>query len=84
MAWYIVLGVIVLAIAYVFYNYFRIKKMNEGTADMADMAKIIRDGATTFMKTEYKTIAIGGGGGWGARSGVTPGPPPTPQGGRGG
>lgn len=58
MAWYIVLGVIVLAIAYVFYNYFRIKKMNEGTADMADMAKIIRDGATTFMKTEYKTIAI--------------------------
>ena len=55
---YIVLAVIVLAMAYVAYNYFRIKKMDEGTADMKDMAKIIRDGATTFMKTEYKTIAI--------------------------
>ena len=55
---YIVLAVIVLALAYVAYNYFRIKKMDEGTADMKDMAKIIRDGAATFMKTEYKTIAI--------------------------
>ncbi len=55
-AWTIVLCVIVLAIAYVFYNYFRIKKMDEGTNDMIEMAGIIRSGANTFMKTEYGTI----------------------------
>ena len=58
MAWFIVLGIISLALIYVFFNYFRIKKMDEGTADMSEMAKIIRDGASTFMKTEYKTISI--------------------------
>ena len=58
MAWFIVLGIIILALIYVFFNYFRIKKMDEGTADMSEMAKIIRDGASTFMKTEYKTISI--------------------------
>ena len=57
-SWFIILGIIVLALIYVFFNFFRIKKMDEGTADMADMAKIIRDGAATFMKTEYKTISI--------------------------
>jgi len=56
--WFIVLGVIVLAIAYVFFNYSRIRKMKEGTEEMAEMAGIIRSGAETFMKTEYRTIAI--------------------------
>jgi K(+)-stimulated pyrophosphate-energized sodium pump len=32
--------------------------MPEGTADMVDMAAIIRSGANAFMKTEYKTISI--------------------------
>ena len=58
MQWYIVLCVIVLAIAYVFFNYSKIKKMKEGTADMAEMAGIIRDGASTFIRTEFRTIAI--------------------------
>ena len=58
MAWYIVLCVIVLAIAYVFYNYVRVRKMDEGTAEMAEMAAIIRSGASTFLKTEYRTISI--------------------------
>ena len=58
MAWYIVLCVIVLTLAYVFFNYFRIRKMSEGTDEMIEMAGIIRSGASTFMKTEYKTIAI--------------------------
>ena len=58
MAQYIVLCVVVLAIAYVFYNFFRIKKMNEGTAEMVEMAAIIRSGASTFMATEYKTITV--------------------------
>ena len=58
MAWYIVLFVVVLAIAYVFFNFCKVKKMEEGTAEMADMAAIIRSGATTFMVTEYKTILV--------------------------
>ncbi|MDY5221286.1 MAG: sodium-translocating pyrophosphatase [Eubacteriales bacterium] len=58
MAWYIVLCVIVLAIAYIFFNYFRIRRMQEGTKEMIEMAGIIRSGASTFLKTEYKTIAV--------------------------
>ncbi|MBQ6990144.1 MAG: sodium/proton-translocating pyrophosphatase, partial [Clostridia bacterium] len=55
---YVVLCLTVLGLAYVFANYVRIKKMEEGTADMAKMAGIIRDGAATFLKTEFKSIAI--------------------------
>ncbi len=55
---YVVLCLTVLGLAYVFANYARIKKMEEGTADMAKMAGIIRDGAATFLKTEFKSIAI--------------------------
>lgn len=54
----IVLSVIVLTLAYVAFNYVRIRGMSEGTADMAEMAAIIRSGSVTFMKTEYKTISI--------------------------
>ncbi|MDD6174376.1 MAG: sodium-translocating pyrophosphatase [Firmicutes bacterium] len=54
----IVLGLIVLALAYVIFNFFRIKKMNEGTAEMAEMAGIIRSGASMFLKTEFRTIVI--------------------------
>ncbi len=55
---YIVLCVAVLAIAYVVFNFFKIRAMKEGTDEMVEMAGIIRSGASTFMKTEYKTIAI--------------------------
>lgn len=54
----IVLSVIVLTLAYVAFNYARIRGMSEGTADMAEMAAIIRSGSNTFMKTEYKTISL--------------------------
>ena len=47
---YIVLCVIVLAMVYVAYNYFKIKKMDEGTAEMAEMAGIIRSGAAEFSR----------------------------------
>ena len=57
--WYIlVLCVVAAAIAYVAFNYQRIRKMPEGTQEMVEMAGIIRSGANTFMKTEYKTIII--------------------------
>lgn len=57
-AWYLVLCLIVLGIAYVFFNYMRIRRMNEGTEDMVEMAGIIRSGANTFMLTEYKSICL--------------------------
>ena len=56
--WYVILCVIVLAICYVVFNFLRIKKMKEGTEEMADLAGIIRSGANQFIETEYKTIAI--------------------------
>ena len=57
-SWLIVLGVVVLALIYVAFNYFRIKKMPEGTADMIELSGIIRSGAQTFLKTEFKSIGI--------------------------
>ena len=57
-SWLIVLGVVFLALIYVAVNYFRIKKMPEGTPDMIELSGIIRSGAQTFLKTEYKSITI--------------------------
>ena len=54
--WYIVLCVIVLAVCYILFNFLKVKRMKEGTEEMAEMGGIIRSGATTFLKTEYKTI----------------------------
>ncbi len=47
-----------LAMGYVFYNYQRIKGMSEGTADMKELAAIIREGANTFLVTEFRVILI--------------------------
>ena len=55
--WCVVLCVVVLALVYVLANFVRIKKMKEGTAEMVEMSGIIRDGASTFLKTEFKAIA---------------------------
>ena len=54
----IVAGVCVIAFLYIALNYFRVKKMPEGTAEMSEMAGIIRSGAGTFLKTEFKSIFI--------------------------
>ncbi len=52
----IILVLCIVAMLYVFMNYNRIKKMSEGTEDMKELAGIIRDGADTFIKTEFKAI----------------------------
>ena len=57
-AWHLVLCVVVLALAYIFFQYARIRKLPEGTEEMRDMAGIIRSGASTFLKTEFRVIAI--------------------------
>lgn len=58
LVWALVLCVIVLTLLYVLFSFLKIRRMKEGTAEMAEMSGIIREGAATFMKTEYKTIAI--------------------------
>lgn len=45
-----------MAIVYVLSNYGKIRAMDEGTERMQWMAKTIRDGARTFIWTEYKVI----------------------------
>lgn len=56
--WLVTLGVSLLVMGYVIYNYFKIKKLPEGTEDMVDMADIIRSGANTFIKTEFRYIFL--------------------------
>lgn len=54
----VILGFVVIALLNVAFNYAKIKAQEEGTAEMAEMAGIIRSGASTFLKTEYRTIGI--------------------------
>lgn len=54
----IVLAIVLIAFVYILANYFKIKRMREGTRRMREMAAAIRSGANQFMKTEYKTITI--------------------------
>ena len=44
--YWIVLGIIILALLYVLFNFIRVKKMDEGTDEMKEMAGIIRSGAS--------------------------------------
>jgi K(+)-stimulated pyrophosphate-energized sodium pump len=52
----IVVAVIALLVVCVNFRY--IKKLPEGTAEMSELAGTIRSGANTFLKTEFKMIAI--------------------------
>ena len=52
------LAIVVLAFVYIVGSFFKIRKMDEGTEEMKKLAKIIRDGANTFIKIEFKTIII--------------------------
>ena len=54
----IILCISIVSILYVFYNYNKIKKMDEGTEEMKELSGIIRSGANTFIRTEFKSIAI--------------------------
>ncbi len=54
----LIIAVVVLALCYVLFNFVRIRKMKEGTEEMVEMSGIIRSGASTFLKTEFRVIAI--------------------------
>ena len=55
---YIVIGVCLIAVLFVIYNYIKIKRMDEGTDRMVKMSGIIREGANVFILKEFKTIGI--------------------------
>lgn len=54
----LILGAIGCALLLMIFNYISLKNLNEGTTEMAEIAKIIRDGAKTFMVAEYRTIIV--------------------------
>lgn len=54
----LVLSAIGCALLLMVFNYISLKNLNEGTTKMAEIAKIIRDGAKTFMVAEYRTIVV--------------------------
>ena len=55
---WIILGICLIALLFVVYNYIVIKRMPEGTDRMVKMAAIIREGSNVFIKKEFTTIAI--------------------------
>ena len=56
MVYLVVIIITIVALAYVTFNYFKLRSMKEGNSDMVENGDIIRNGARTFMRAEYKTI----------------------------
>ncbi len=55
----IIAGVaVILAVCYAVFNYLSVKKLEEGTEKMGEIAGAIRIGANAFIKYEYKIVAI--------------------------
>ena len=55
----IIVGVaVILAVSYAVFNYFSVKKMEEGTDRMGEIAGAVRIGANAFIRYEYKLVAI--------------------------
>ncbi len=49
---------VILAVAYACFNFFTVKKLDEGTDRMKEIAGAIRIGANAFIRYEYKIVAI--------------------------
>lgn len=56
MVYFVVICITILALIYITYNFTKLRKMDEGTEDMKEIAGIIRRGAKTFMRAEYRII----------------------------
>lgn len=52
----IAIGISLLATIFLVFNFYNLKRHNEGTAEMQELAGIIRNGAKTFMRREYRII----------------------------
>ncbi len=48
----------ILATSYAVFNYVNVKSIDEGTAEMKEIASAIRVGANAFLKKEYKVLVI--------------------------
>lgn len=46
------------ALAFAAYKYFAVKRLPEGTAEMAHISEKIRKGAMAYLKRQYKTVAV--------------------------
>lgn len=53
---YVVLALSVLTFGVIYHNFMDLKNHDEGNEKMVELAKIIRDGAKTFMRREYRVI----------------------------
>ena len=56
MVYFFVFLITLVALVYVTHNYFKLRRMDEGTEEMVEIAGIIRAGARTFMRAEYRII----------------------------
>ena len=55
---FLVLLTAILALIYAAYNYFKVKRMPEGTEKMSAISLKIRNGAMAYLKRQYKTVGI--------------------------
>ena len=55
---FVIMGICLVALLFVVYNYIKIYHMEEGNERMVKMSGIIREGANVFIKKEFTTIAI--------------------------
>ncbi len=53
-----VLAAAALGTFYAMYNFFKVESLDEGTADMSEIASAIRVGASTFLFSEYKVLIV--------------------------
>ncbi len=54
----IAIAAVALSLAFAAYNYLAVKRRSRGTDRMGELSDIIADGARTFIKNEYRIIAI--------------------------
>jgi len=54
----VALCIAVLGVSYAIFNFFKVKKLSEGTTEMSEIAYAIRIGADTFLLNEYKVLLI--------------------------
>ena len=55
---FVIIGICLIALLFVVYNYIKIYHMEEGTERMVKMSGIIREGSNVFIRKEFTTIAI--------------------------
>ncbi|NLN46573.1 MAG: sodium-translocating pyrophosphatase, partial [Clostridiaceae bacterium] len=54
----IAIAAVALSLAFAAYNYLAVRRRSRGTDRMGELSDIIADGARTFIKSEYRIIAI--------------------------